>query len=121
MTFRIVQISDTHLSGEQPFFVGNFECIARAALAALPDLIVNTGDVSFDGVNKLADLSAAKRLHQVLDRPVLFIPGNHDVGDSREIPDSRETRIDAARRDAYIAVFGQDWWSQDVPGWRLIA
>ena len=121
MTFRIAQISDTHLSGEKPFFVANFECIARAALAARPDLILNTGDISLDGARNAGDLEEALRLHRVFDRPVHFIPGNHDVGDSPEIPNSREPSIDAGRRDAYMRLFGSDWWSLDAPGWRLIA
>ena len=120
MTFRIAQISDTHLSGERPFFVANFECVARAAIAARPDLVINTGDVSLDGANRLDDLAEASRLHRIFDRPVRFIPGNHDVGDSPEIPNSKEAKLSVGRRDAFISAFGDDWWHHDVPGWRLI-
>ncbi|MBI1212533.1 MAG: hypothetical protein GC190_13800 [Alphaproteobacteria bacterium] len=121
MTFRIAQISDTHLSGEKSFFVGNFECVARTAIAARPDLVINTGDISLDGANNPSDLSEAARLHRIFDLPVRSVPGNHDVGDSPEIPNSKESPINAARREAFVSIFGNDWWSLDVPGWRLIA
>jgi 3',5'-cyclic AMP phosphodiesterase CpdA len=121
MMFRIAQISDTHLSGDKPFFVGNFECVARAVNAARSDLVLNTGDISLDGANKSGDLSEALRLHRVFDGRVRFIPGNHDVGDSPEIPGSKESPITDQRRQAFISVFGQDWWSFDVPGWRIVA
>ena len=42
MTFRIAQISDTHLSADKPFFVGNFERIGEALRAIPPDLVVNS-------------------------------------------------------------------------------
>src|SRR5258708_40167208 len=38
VTFRIAQISDTHLSAEKPFFVGNFERIGEALRAIRLDL-----------------------------------------------------------------------------------
>lgn len=120
MTFRIAQISDTHLSGDKPFFAGNFECVAQAVTAQRPDLVINTGDISLDGANRPADLSEAARLHRRFDGPLRFIPGNHDVGDSPEIPSSREPQISDERRTAYLSIFGNDWWRSDAPGWRLV-
>jgi hypothetical protein len=52
---------------------------------------------------------------------VRFIPGNHDVGDNRDVPDRHgHPAIDAARGAAYRRHFGGDWWALDVPGWRVI-
>ena len=121
MTFRIAQISDTHLSGEKAFFAANFEHVARSAIAARPDLVINTGDISLDGANRADDLREALHLHRLFDGQVRFIPGNHDVGDSPEVPNSHEPSITEARRENYLQQFGSDWWSLDVPGWRLIA
>jgi hypothetical protein len=45
-----------------------------------------------------SSFAAASRLHRIFDPPTRFIPGNHDVGDSPEIPGSKEPPIDAARR-----------------------
>jgi Icc protein len=39
MTFRIAQISDTHLSDTKPFFVDNFVRIGEALRASKPDLV----------------------------------------------------------------------------------
>ena len=52
MTFRVAQISDTHLSREKPFFVENFTIVATALAASGPDLVLNTGDMSLDGIEK---------------------------------------------------------------------
>jgi hypothetical protein len=49
-----------------------------------------------------------------------FLPGNHDIGDCQDAPAHGEGTIDAARRERYLRHFGADWWSFDVPGWRLL-
>jgi 3',5'-cyclic AMP phosphodiesterase CpdA len=120
MTFRIAQISDTHLSDSKPFFVDNFVRIGEAIRASNPDLLLNSGDISLDGAADEADLAAAKLLHDGLGLPMRFLPGNHDLGDSQDAPGHSEAPIDAERRDRYVRYFGADWWSFDVPGWRLI-
>jgi hypothetical protein len=84
MTFRIAQISDTHLSAEQPFFVGNFERVGEALRAIRPDLVLNSGDISLSGESRESDLSAARALHEAIGLPVRFLPGNHDLGDSQD-------------------------------------
>ena len=60
MTFRIAQVSDTHLSADKPFFVGNFKRIGEALRALPPDLVLNSGDISLSGETKENDLSAAR-------------------------------------------------------------
>ena len=52
MTFRIAQISDTHLSDAKPFFVDNFIRIGEALRESRPDLVVNSGDISLDGADE---------------------------------------------------------------------
>src|SRR6476660_9234578 len=98
MTFRIAQISDTHLSDSKPFFVDNFVRIGEAIKQSRPDLMLNSGDISLDGAGSEADLAAAKLLHDGLDLPTRFLPGNHDLGDSQDSPGHGEAPIDAARR-----------------------
>jgi 3',5'-cyclic AMP phosphodiesterase CpdA len=120
MTFRIAQISDTHLSDEKPFFVDNFVRIGEALRADRPDLVLNSGDIALDGASNEGDLAAARALHDGLDLPVRFLPGNHDLGDCQDAPSHGEGAIDAERRARYVAHFGNDWWTLDVPGWRLL-
>jgi 3',5'-cyclic AMP phosphodiesterase CpdA len=120
MTFRIAQISDTHLSETRPYFVDNFVRIGEALRASKPDLVVNTGDVSLDGASHEDDLAAGRRLHDKLGLPLRFLPGNHDLGDAQETASHGEFPIDAERRARYLRYFGPDWWSFDVPGWRIL-
>jgi len=121
MTFRIAQISDTHLSAEKPFFVGNFERIGAALRATRPDLVLNSGDISLSGEAKESDLSAARALHEAIGLPVRFLPGNHDLGDSQDLAAHGAAVITDERRARYLAHFGADFWTLDVPGWRLLA
>jgi Icc protein len=120
MTFRIAQISDTHLSDHKPFFVDNFVRIGEALRADRPDLVLNSGDISLDGASNESDLAAARALHDAIGLPVRFLPGNHDLGDCQDAPSHGEGTIDAERRARYVAHFGNDWWTLDVPGWRLL-
>ncbi len=120
MIFRIAQISDTHLSDDKPFFVDNFVRIGEALRTARPDLVLNSGDISLDGASSEADLVAARALHDGLDLPVRYLPGNHDLGDSQDSPAHGEGAIDVMRRARYLSHFGADWWTFDVPGWRLL-
>lgn len=120
MTFRIAQISDTHLSEAKPFFVDNFVRIGEALRAAKPDLVLNTGDITLNGAWEEGDLAAARLLHDALGLPLRFIPGNHDLGDAPDAPSHGEPPIDSARRARYVNYFGSDWWAFDVPGWRVL-
>ena len=121
MTFRIAQVSDTHLSDDKPYFIDNFRRIGRAIGETQPDLVLSTGDMSLDGASNESDLAAARALHDELGLPVRFLAGNHDVGDSPDSPSDGEPTIDDDLRARYCAHFGADFWSFDVPGWRLLA
>lgn len=119
MAFRVAQISDTHLSADKPFFVANFKRIGEALAHELPDLVINTGDISLDGASGDGDLAEARRLHDALTLPYRCIPGNHDIGDNADVPNVHQT-LNAERRARYLFHFGPDWWRTDAPGWRLI-
>src|SRR3954454_7986210 len=110
MTFRIAQISDTHLSEGRPFFVDNFVRIGAALRAGKPDLVLNTGDASLAGAAQEDDLRAARLLHDALGLPLRFLPGNHDVGDAQDTADHGGALIDGERRARYVRHFGADWW-----------
>jgi 3',5'-cyclic AMP phosphodiesterase CpdA len=109
MTLRIAQISDAHLSARRPFFQHNWEVLLEHLAQAAPDLIVSTGDMTIDGSDHESELDFAAVQFRRLGREVLFVPGNHDVGNSR--PDVRggETLITEERRTAYCRRFGRDF------------
>ena len=99
MTFRIAQISDTHLGREKSYFTANFHKVAAHIAAARFNLVLNSGDMSLDGAGCEDDLLEARRLHETLRVPVRFIPGNHVLAKARtrrSTPGCRRSRRLAA-------------------------
>ena len=122
MTYRIAQISDTHLGREKPYFVANFLRVGRHLAATRPDLVLNSGDISLDGSGCEEDLAESRRLHDALDLPIRFIPGNHDLGESQDAPPHGGVPIITGElRSRYLRRFGPDYWGLNIPGWRIIA
>jgi 3',5'-cyclic AMP phosphodiesterase CpdA len=117
--FRVIQISDTHLSRGKDWFVGNFLAVAGIVAERRPDLVINSGDIAFDGADNEDDLAFARAHHAGLVAPVRAIPGNHDLGDN-PWDDEVKQRITALRRDRYRRYFGEDYWAADAGHWRLI-
>jgi 3',5'-cyclic AMP phosphodiesterase CpdA len=118
---RVIQISDPHLSRRRPFFQHNWELLVELLANETYDLIVCTGDMSIDGAHFEDELAYAARQFERIKGPVLFVPGNHDIGNS--VPDVRggEIVINAARRQAYTDHFGPDFWTRDIgKNWRLV-
>jgi 3',5'-cyclic AMP phosphodiesterase CpdA len=117
--FRVVQISDTHLSRERPYFVRNWDAAVRYINATKPDLVINTGDIALDGFAREDDLAFASELHRGIDATVLTIPGNHDLGDNPHGEDAKQL-IDDGHREAYLRHFTAEYWVADLGTWRLV-
>ena len=123
--FRIVQVSDSHLSGRAAWFVDNWDIFVNEMCAATPDLIVWTGDVTLSGADGEADFEFARREMERLPCRTLVIPGNHDIGEpaglgNGEFPNpKRERPITDFRRRRWRKHFGSEWWSENIGGWRL--
>jgi 3',5'-cyclic AMP phosphodiesterase CpdA len=119
--FRLTQISDTHLARRLPLLTENFHRVSEHISATRPDLVINSGDVGWDGPTSRADLEYAKELHAALPVARRYLPGNHDIGDNPtavgEAPKQPATEKD---RNAFIAVFGEDRWSFEEVGWKFI-
>jgi 3',5'-cyclic AMP phosphodiesterase CpdA len=119
--FRLTQISDTHLSRNFPVLTENFHRVSTHINANRPDLVINSGDVSWDGPTSRADLEFAKGLHAALPVDCRYLPGNHDIGDNPtavgvapSCPASEELR------DVFVSVFREDRWQFEAAGWRFI-
>ena len=56
MTYRLVQISDPHLSARRSIFHDNWEQVLEMLAADPPDLIVHGGDVAFKRVDVFNNL-----------------------------------------------------------------
>jgi alkaline phosphatase D len=113
---KIIQITDTHLSPGKPHFNGNWEPLARWINESDADLVVHTGDLSVDGADKDADLAFSMDLMRQVSKPMLIVPGNHDIG---HLPGSYQP-VDAERLARWRHIVGPDYWAEDLGNWRLI-
>jgi 3',5'-cyclic AMP phosphodiesterase CpdA len=121
--FRLTQISDTHLSRAEKFveLTNNFHCVSAHIDATRPDLVVNTGDVAWDGPSSRADSEYAEELHAALPVECRYLPGNHDVGDNPTVVGAAPSHM-ANEKDCavFVDVFGEDRWQFEAAGWRFI-
>lgn len=118
-SFRLVQVSDTHLSRSHAYFEDNWAVFREAMRADPPDLIVHSGDVSFNGPVAVDDLAFAAAEMAGLGVPFRVIGGNHDIGEA-PAHSRLDQPVNAARIAAWRAQFGGPWWVEDAGGWRLI-
>jgi 3',5'-cyclic AMP phosphodiesterase CpdA len=119
--FRLTQISDTHLARRLQKLTDNFHRVGEHIDATRPDLVVNSGDISFDGPTSRADLEFAKELHDALPVPCRHLPGNHDIGDNPTAvgPVPKQPATEECRKN-YLSVVGNDRWRFDESGWCFI-
>ncbi|MEY9360303.1 3',5'-cyclic AMP phosphodiesterase CpdA [Bradyrhizobium yuanmingense] len=119
--FRLTQISDTHLGRRFPGLIANFAAISEHIDAGRPDLVVNTGDVSFDGPTSRDDVEFAKSLHDALPVTCRYLPGNHDIGDNPTATGpAPKPPVSETHRQQFCDIIGEDHWVFDAAGWRLI-
>jgi 3',5'-cyclic AMP phosphodiesterase CpdA len=119
--FRLTQISDTHLARRFPSLTENFHRVSEHIEATRPDLVINTGDLAFDGPSSRDDLEFAKALHDGIPVTCRYLPGNHDIGDNptRVGPVPSQVATEQGRA-AFLSVFGEDRWRFDAAGWSFI-
>ena len=119
--FRLTQISDTHLARRLQKLTDNFHRVGEHIDATRPDLVINSGDISFDGPNSRSDLEFAKELHDALPVPSRLLPGNHDIGDNPTAvgPAPKQPATEKERQN-YLSVIGEDRWRFDEAGWCFI-
>jgi 3',5'-cyclic AMP phosphodiesterase CpdA len=119
--FRLTQISDTHLGRRFPGLIANFHRVCEHIDADRPDLVVNTGDVSFDGPTSRDDVEFAKSLHDALPVTCRYLPGNHDIGDNpTAIGPAPKPPVEEAHRRQFCSLIGEDHWSFEAAGWCFI-
>ena len=119
--FRLIQISDTHLARRLPTLTQNFHRVSECIDARRPDLVVNSGDLAFDGPTSRDDLEFARELHAALPVACRYLPGNHDIGDNpTELGPAPPQPATEQERQNFLSVFGEDRWRFDAAGWRFI-
>jgi 3',5'-cyclic AMP phosphodiesterase CpdA len=119
--FRLTQISDTHLARRLTKLTDNFHRVAAHIDATRPDLVINSGDVAFDGPTSPDDLAFARGLHAKLPVPCRYLPGNHDIGDNPTAIGPKPSQpATEANRQSFVDVFGEDRWRFDEAGWCFV-
>jgi 3',5'-cyclic AMP phosphodiesterase CpdA len=118
---KIALISDTHLSSKDTLLIHNLRAAERWITAVAPDLVIHLGDIAADGIHDSTELQFA-RMQFGSPRPeMLFIPGNHDIGDHDAGPGKpTDEPLDGVRLREYRGLFGADRWSLETSGWQLI-
>jgi 3',5'-cyclic AMP phosphodiesterase CpdA len=119
--FRLIQISDTHLARRLPTLTQNFHQVSEYIDDRRPDLVVNSGDLAFDGPTSRDDLEFARELHAALPVACRYLPGNHDIGDNpTELGPTPPQSATEQERQNFLSIFGEDRWRFDAAGWRFI-
>jgi 3',5'-cyclic AMP phosphodiesterase CpdA len=119
--FRLTQISDTHLARRAAKLTANFDHLADYIDTTRPDLVVNSGDLCYDGPNSTDDLDYARALHDALPVACRYLPGNHDIGDNpTQIGPVPKQLVSEKGRQAFIGAFGDDRWRFEAAGWCFI-
>lgn len=107
IAYRIVQISDTHISRYGQFLENIFDRAIKRIndLDPAPEIVVHTGDLTDNGV--LADYELAIEKMKSIRPKVIVAPGNHDernYGQSlfRELISPLEYDVDMSRCRIFI-------------------
>jgi 3',5'-cyclic AMP phosphodiesterase CpdA len=119
--FRLTQISDPHLARRLSKLTDNFHRVSEYIDARRPDLVINSGDLAFDGPTNRDDLEFARTLHAALPVPCRYLPGNHDIGDNpTRVGPPPSQPVTEQDQQAFLSIFGEDRWRFDAAGWCFI-
>src|SRR3981189_718266 len=119
--FRLTQISDTHLARRHQKLTDNFDRVSEHIGTTRPDLVINSGDLAFDGPTNHDDLEFAKSLHDALPVECRAIPGNNDVGANPTAAGPPPPQpVTEASQQAFLSIFGEDRWRFEAAGWCFI-
>jgi len=119
--FRLIQISDTHLARRYQPLTDNFHRVSEYIDSRRPDLVVNSGDVGWDGPTHRDDLEFARELHAGLPVACRYLPGNHDVGDNpTAVGPPPPQPVTEPNQQAFIDIFGEDRWRFEAAGWCFV-
>jgi len=120
ITARIAFLSDTHLNlrTNEPGMAYNQrldQAIAEVN-AAKVDLVLIAGDLTDGGTQEQMELFKGTVKH--FNAPVLFVPGNHDVGivGNGDV----KTSITPERVKRYGTTLGPNWFVQEKAGVRVV-
>lgn len=118
---KIVIVSDTHFSTTDRLLTRNWDAINSWIAATNPELVIHLGDITANGAHSDEELRHGREVLARCRSEILFLPGNHDIGDHAAGPAlPTDTPFDEARLAQYRSLFGMDRWSISRNGWQLI-
>lgn len=110
---KIVQISDTHLTHTGGPTEDGFRLLVKHLNEEVrPDLVVHSGDIMVLHPDDAADRTHSKALVDLIEAPLLVVPGNHDVGQPG-LNAWAGINVTDERVAAHEAVWGPDHWRHD--------
>lgn len=118
-SFTVLQISDSHLSRSHAYFQDNFDACVDYIAQTQPDLVVVSGDLTFNGPDVADDIAFGREQLGRIECPWVAIPGNHDVGEPGENPRLGQS-VDQARLARWQQHFSGDRFCIDLGRWRLL-
>jgi len=117
--FRLVQVSDPHLSASRAYYHDNWVLTAEWIEREKPDLVAVTGDLVLADPDSAADHRFARERIGQLSVPCRFVPGNHDVGDNI-VSGHMPKRVSPERCKRFVDIYGHDRWVEQAAGWTLV-
>ncbi len=106
---KFVQLTDTHLSPDEPDFTARAEEARDEALAHNPDLMIISGDLTQYGSE--TDFAALREFLAPISVPLHVVAGNHDIGD--KISGYTHDHLTPARLERYHELVGPLFHSFD--------
>jgi len=117
---RIAFVSDTHINlntnGSGIAYNRRFDEAIAAINAARVDLVLIGGDLTDGG--KRDQMVLFKKKVKRLKAPVLFVPGNHDVGEVGN--ENIKTTITPKRLELFSRELGPNWFACEKAGVRVV-
>jgi 3',5'-cyclic AMP phosphodiesterase CpdA len=118
---KIALVSDSHLSPRDTLLTENWHRVVNWLAATRPSLTIHLGDISANGVHAAEELVHARSVFAASGADLLYIPGNHDIGDHAAGPShTTDDPLDPERLEQFRRIFGPDRWSIGCSEWQLI-
>lgn len=118
---RIALVTDSHLAPAAEAFNANWDAVRNYVGRAGADLTIHLGDITLDAWSDPGQHDFARAASRDWPTQLLFLPGNHDIGDNPPGPHTPSKHpLDLDRLAEYRASFGADYWVRSADGWWLI-
>lgn len=113
---KIALLSDPHIVETDDINYRQWQNALEKTKKLNPDLYLIAGDLTNTGSENGA--KAFKKSTKGIDKPVLFVPGNHDIGNKRL--EGKEGEISSQKVAKYREYFGPDFYGEKHHGFQII-